>query len=178
LNGLVAPGDPYQIFDLKNRVGSGASGTVFKAAGEDGKLVAIKSMILAQQPNKRHVISELRIMQGIHQENIVAFVDCYYDPLPGALWLVMEYVEGCSLTDLIETFLPEPAIAYVTLRVLRAIAYLHQLSIIHRDIKSDNVLVAVDGSVKLADFGYSAQLTPEASKRNSTVGTVYWMAPG
>jgi len=68
-------------------------------------------------------------------------------------------------------------ISKVTVNVLRGLEYLHDHNIIHRDIKSDNILISLNGDIKITDFGYSAQLTPEVSKRTSTVGTVYWMAP-
>jgi len=113
----------------------------------------------------------------------------------------MEFVDGCDLTKLIDVCHPckEPHIAAITHEVLAGLEHLHQRNIIHRDIKSDNVMVSHDGKVKLskffrieneifqyneltlptfkADFGYGAQLTAEQAKRQTVVGTPYWMAP-
>jgi len=94
------------------------------------------------------------------------------------LWVVMEYLDGGPLTDIIAAVrLSEAHISLICREMLKALGYVHMLNRIHRDIKSDNILLSRDGQAKLADFGYCAQLTEKASKRNSVVGTPYWMAP-
>jgi len=97
------------------------------------------------------------------------------------LWVVMEFMGGGCLTEVLEQYehvqMTETQIAYACLESLRGLAYIHSLHRIHRDIKSDNILLGTDGSVKLADFGYAAQLTQQKQKRNTIVGTPYWMAP-
>jgi p21-activated kinase 1 len=94
------------------------------------------------------------------------------------LYIVMEFVDGGTLTDILTTCnCVESHIAFVLREVLAGLAYLHAADMIHRDIKSDNVLVTTDGRVKLADFGYTAQLTSSQDRRKTVCGTPYWMAP-
>ncbi|NXH59302.1 PAK3 kinase, partial [Rhabdornis inornatus] len=94
------------------------------------------------------------------------------------LWLVMEYMDGGSLYDAIrETHMAEAEIAVVSRECLQGLDFLHSKQVIHRDIKSHNILLGLCGSVKLADFGLTAQLTTGQRKRISPVGTTYWMAP-
>lgn len=178
LRKIVNPANPKDRFTNLHKIGQGASGSVFTATdSETGKVVAIKSMNLAQQPKKELIINEIIVMREYNQENIVNFLDSY---LVGKeeLWVVMEYLAGGSLTDVVtETILNEGQIAAICKECLKALEYLHARSVIHRDIKSDNILMGMDGSVKLTDFGFCAQLANETSKRSTMVGTPYWMAP-
>jgi len=94
------------------------------------------------------------------------------------LWVAMEYMDGGALTEVISICqITEPQIACICKEILKALVAIHEGERIHRDIKSDNVLVSVSGNIKLADFGYCAQLTDMIQQRNSVVGTPYWMAP-
>jgi len=130
--------------------------------------------------NMKLLITEIGIMKSSRHENIVDFYDSYIVD-DRQLWVVMEMMDGGCLTDILELFdsiqLTEPQISFVCRETSRALQYIHSLHRIHRDIKSDNVLLSTDGSVKLADFGYAAQLNQKQQKRNTVVGTPYWMAP-
>ncbi|RMB97171.1 hypothetical protein DUI87_26332 [Hirundo rustica rustica] len=94
------------------------------------------------------------------------------------IWLVMEYMDGGTLYDVIRmTKIYEDDIATLSRECLQGLEFLHSNHVMHRDVKSLNILLRTDGSVKLADFGFSAQLTPKQSRRSSVIGTAWWMAP-
>ena len=180
LQELVSKEDLSTIFADMVKIGEGAAGEVFAATdSRTGRKVAVKKMPV-NGDNVKLLTTEISIMKSSHHPNIVDYIDSYM-PTERSIWVVMEYMSGGCLTDILEAFdeipLAEPQIAYITRETLRGLAYIHSLHRIHRDIKSDNILLGADGTVKLADFGYAAQLTQQKQKRNTVVGTPYWMAP-
>lgn len=177
LRTIVTLGDPNRKYTKMEKIGQGASGTVFIAMEvATGREVAIKTMNLSQQPKKELIINEILVMREHQNPNIVNFLDSYL--VGEELWVVMEYLAGGSLTDVVtDTCMDEGQIAAVARECLQALEFLHENQVIHRDIKSDNILLGMDGSVKLTDFGFCAQLSPEQNKRSTMVGTPYWMAP-
>ncbi|XP_026708430.1 serine/threonine-protein kinase PAK 1 [Athene noctua] len=177
IKSIVSVGDPKKKYTCFEKIGQGASGTVYTAMDvATGQEVAIKQMNLQQQPKKELIINEILVMRENKNPNIVNYLDSYL--VGEELWVVMEYLAGGSLTDVVtETCMDEGQIAAVCRECLQALEFLHSNQVIHRDIKSDNILLGMDGSVKLTDFGFCAQITPEQSKRSTMVGTPYWMAP-
>lgn len=183
LRTVVNNNDPSSLFRIISKAGQGASGEVYLAESlipnERGKKVAIKQMDLQAQPRKELIINEILVMKDSQHDNIVNFLDSY---LRGNndLLVIMEYMEGGSLTEVIENNeckLNEKQIATICNETLKGLQFLHKKHIIHRDIKSDNVLLSATGNVKITDFGFCAKLTDQRSKRATMVGTPYWMAP-
>jgi len=179
LDELISKEDPTRIFQDSRKIGEGAAGEVFFALHSRTKQkVAIKKMALNSESLKL-IITEISIMKTSRHPNIVEYIDSYI--VGDQLWVVMEYMGGGCLTEILEQFehvqLTEAQIALVCKETIRALIYIHSLHRIHRDIKSDNILLSDGGEVKIADFGYAAQLTQQNQKRNTVVGTPYWMAP-
>jgi len=178
LRQVVSQDDPKALYSTIKKIGQGASGHVYVAKSLlDGKKVAIKQMDLAHQPRKELIVNEILVMKESQHPNIVNFLESYLVK-DMELWVVMEYMEGGALTDIIENnALEEDQIASISLETCKGLKHLHEQSIIHRDIKSDNVLLDAQGRVKITDFGFCAKLTDQKSKRATMVGTPYWMAP-
>ncbi|KAF9951664.1 Protein kinase [Mortierella alpina] len=178
LRSVVSSGDPSTLYSKIKKVGQGASGSVYVAKHlTTNTKVAIKQMDLSMQPRKELVVNEILVMKESTNPNIVNYLDSFL--VKGQeLWVVMEYMEGGALTDVIDNNkLSESQIACICLETCKGLQHLHSQNIIHRDIKSDNVLLDSYGHVKITDFGFCAKLTDQKNKRATMVGTPYWMAP-
>ncbi|CAH1763909.1 3633_t:CDS:2 [Entrophospora sp. SA101] len=177
LKAICTDADPTKIYRNLVKIGQGASGGVYTAyQSGTNKSVAIKQMNLEQQPKKDLIINEILVMKESSHENIVNYIDSFL--WKGDLWVVMEYMEGGSLTDVVTSnIMTEGQIAAVSKETLKGLSHLHSKGVIHRDIKSDNVLLSLDGHIKLTDFGFCAQINEHNNKRTTMVGTPYWMAP-
>lgn len=113
--------------------------------------VAIKQMNLEQQPKQDLIINEILVMKESRHRNIVNFIDSFL--LRGDLWVVMEYMEGGSLTDVVTcNIMSEGQIAAVSRETLEGLKHLHENGVIHRDIKSDNILLSLQGDIKLSRY--------------------------
>ncbi|XP_067943542.1 serine/threonine-protein kinase PAK 4-like [Watersipora subatra] len=178
LQNVVDPRNPGNMYGPFQKIGEGSTGVVSIAQElATGRQVAIKQMDLRKQQRRELLFNEVVIMRDYHHPNIVEMYGSYL--IADELWVVMEFMEGGALTDLITQHqkITEDQIACVVKSVLEALAYLHHNGVIHRDIKSDSILLSHDGQVKLSDFGFCAQVTREFPKRKSLVGTPYWMSP-
>lgn len=177
LSKICSAGDPRENYINLSKIGQGASGGVYIAhAISSDHCVAIKEMNLEKQPKKELIINEIMTMKECKHENIVNFIDTYM--LGNNLWIIMEYMEGGSLTDVVTyCMLSEGQIGAVCRETLKGLQFLHSQGVLHRDIKSDNILLSMNGDIKLTDFGFCAQINDIHMKRMTMVGTPYWMAP-
>ncbi|TPX13780.1 uncharacterized protein E0L32_005724 [Thyridium curvatum] len=195
LKEAVSKDDPNLSYSKQKKIGQGASGSVYVAKVKETAVspvarellraqgmkaqVAIKQMDLAHQPRKELIVNEIMVMKDSKHRNIVNFLDAFLRNNNAELWVVMEYMEGGALTDVIDNnpVITEEQISTICLETCAGLQHLHSQNIIHRDIKSDNVLLDARGNVKITDFGFCAKLTETKSKRATMVGTPYWMAP-
>ncbi|KAH7923977.1 Pkinase-domain-containing protein [Leucogyrophana mollusca] len=178
LQQICTPADPTKLYRNLSKIGQGASGGVYTAYQVGTNVsVAIKQMDLDKQPKKDLIINEILVMRASRHPNIVNYIDSFLHK--NDLWVVMEYMEGGSLTDVVTAnLMTEGQIAAVSRETAQGLEHLHRHGVIHRDIKSDNVLLSMNGDIKLTDFGFCAQISdPASSKRTTMVGTPYWMAP-
>ena len=155
LKQICSEGDPRDIYNSLTKIGQGASGGVFTGYERGtNRLVAIKQMNLEQQPKKDLIINEILVMKDSSHPNIVNFIDSFL--VTGELWVIMEFMEGGSLTDVVTfNIMTEGQIAAVCRETLKGLQHLHSKGVIHRDIKSDNILLSMDGNIKLSMFRIS-----------------------
>ncbi|GFY61990.1 hypothetical protein TNIN_202061 [Trichonephila inaurata madagascariensis] len=168
---------PEEVFDIICKLGKGSYGSVYKAMHkESGQILAIKQVSV--NTDLQEIIKEISIMQQCESPFIVKYYGSYFKG--NDLWIVMEYCGGGSLSDIMrfrKKTLTEEEIATVLNGTLKGLEYLHNRRKIHRDIKAGNILLNNEGHAKLADFGVAGQLTDTMAKRNTVIGTPYWMAP-
>lgn len=168
---------PSEVFELICKLGKGSYGSVFKARYKaTGGIVAIKKVPV--DSDLTDIVKEISIMQQCDSPFIVKCYGSLFDSQD--LWICMEYCGAGSIADIMRLrgkALEEREIATVLQYSLRGLDYLHQMRKIHRDIKAGNILLLNSGTAKLADFGVAGQLSDTLAKRNTVIGTPYWMAP-
>uniref|UniRef100_A0A9J7Z498 Myosin IIIB n=2 Tax=Cyprinus carpio TaxID=7962 RepID=A0A9J7Z498_CYPCA len=185
--GLESLTDPSSDWDIIETIGKGTYGKVYKVISKkDGSQAAVKVLDPINDVDEE-IEAEYNILRSLsNHPNVVKFFGMFYksDELSGGqLWLVLELCNGGSVTDLIKGLLmrgkrlEEPIISYILYGALLGLQHLHNNRIIHRDVKGNNILLTTEGGVKLVDFGVSAQLTSARLRRNTSVGTPFWMAP-
>lgn len=171
--------NPEEIWEIIGELGDGAFGKVFKAQNkQNGTLAAAKVIDTKTEDELEDYMVEIDILASCNHHHIVKLLDAFY--FEGKLWILIEFCAGGAVDAImleLERPLTEPQIRVVCKQTLEALAYLHETKVIHRDLKAGNILLSLDGEVKLADFGVSAKNTKTLQRRDSFIGTPYWMAP-
>uniref|UniRef100_A0A8C0N3K3 non-specific serine/threonine protein kinase n=2 Tax=Canis lupus familiaris TaxID=9615 RepID=A0A8C0N3K3_CANLF len=185
--GLESLPDPTDTWEIIETIGKGTYGKVYKVTNKkDGSLAAVKILDPVSDMDEE-IEAEYNILQFLpNHPNVVKFYGMFYKAdhcVGGQLWLVLELCNGGSVTELVKGLLrcgqrlDEAMISYILYGALLGLQHLHNNRIIHRDVKGNNILLTTEGGVKLVDFGVSAQLTSTRLRRNTSVGTPFWMAP-
>ncbi|XP_070608892.1 STE20-like serine/threonine-protein kinase isoform X2 [Erythrolamprus reginae] len=171
--------NPEDFWEIIGELGDGAFGKVFKAQNKETKVLAAAKVIDTKSEEElEDYMVEIDILASCDHPNIVKLLDAFY--YENNLWILIEFCAGGAVDAVmleLERPLTEPQIRVVCRQTLEAMHYLHENKIIHRDLKAGNILFTLDGDIKLADFGVSAKNTRTIQRRDSFIGTPYWMAP-
>ncbi|XP_062559992.1 serine/threonine-protein kinase 10 isoform X3 [Armigeres subalbatus] len=178
-NNIRMDTDPNDFWDMIGELGDGAFGKVYKAQNkETNQYAAAKMCTLEDEENLSDHMVEIDILSEIKHSNIVELYEAF--SIDDKLWMLIEYCDGGALDSImveLEKPLTEPQVAYVCKHMCAGLNHLHKNKVIHRDLKAGNVLLTMDGGVKLADFGVSAKNKHTMQKHDTFIGTPYWMAP-
>ncbi|XP_041065063.1 STE20-like serine/threonine-protein kinase isoform X1 [Carcharodon carcharias] len=171
--------NPEEIWQIIGELGDGAFGKVYKAQNKQtGILAAAKVIDTKSEEELEDYIVEIDILASCDHHHIVKLLDAFY--YENKLWILIEFCAGGAVDAVmleLERALTEPQIQVICKHTLEALSYLHDNKVIHRDLKAGNILLTMEGDVKLADFGVSAKNSRTLQRRDSFIGTPYWMAP-
>ncbi|KAA0717945.1 STE20-like serine/threonine-protein kinase [Triplophysa tibetana] len=169
--------NPEEVWEIVGELGDGAFGKVYKAQNKQtGILAAAKVIDTKTEEELEDYMVEIDILASCDHHNIVKLLDAFY--YESKLWILIEFCAGGAVDAVmleLERALTEPQIRVVCKQTLDALTYLHENKVIHRDLKAGNILFTGDGDVKLADFGVSAKNTKTLQRRDSFIGTPYWL---
>ncbi|KAJ7731240.1 kinase-like domain-containing protein [Mycena metata] len=174
---LVCTEDPQSIYVMISKLGQGWSGPVYEAReSKNGRRVVIAQNDMTNQ--QKHIfLEQLSAMKELRHPNIVMFLESYLVG-PEELWIVTEYIEGRELSEIVRNVaLAENQISYICLQTCQVLEYLHRQNFVHRDIRQDNVMIDLQGRVKIKGFGFCVKLTVQRPRRMSIAGKPHWMAP-
>eukprot|EP01134_Creolimax_fragrantissima_P005520 CFRG5520T1 len=165
-------------YEYQEQIGKGSFGRVYKCSDtRTDRIVAIKVIDLEEASDE---IDDIQQEISVMAKCDSPYITKYYESCLSQheLWIVMEYMGGGSCSDLLKVGpMDEMSCAIVLRDVIHGLDYLHSMRLLHRDVKAANVLLSRSGDVKLADFGVAGQLSGTIAKRNTFVGTPFWMAP-
>ncbi|XP_048406794.1 STE20-like serine/threonine-protein kinase isoform X2 [Stegostoma tigrinum] len=171
--------NPEEVWQIIGELGDGAFGKVYKAQNKQtGILAAAKVIETKSEEELEDYIVEIDILASCDHDHIVKLLDAFY--YENKLWILIEFCAGGAVDAVmleLERALTEPQIRVICKHTLEALSYLHDNKVIHRDLKAGNILLTMEGDVKLADFGVSAKNNRTLQRRDSFIGTPYWMAP-
>ncbi|KAI8910040.1 kinase-like domain-containing protein [Powellomyces hirtus] len=172
-------GDPKEMFELQEKLGEGAFGSVYKAIlKQTGFVLAVKQIATSKSGQREVIQKEIDLLRQCSHRNVLQYYGCV--PVGDAMWILTDYCGAGSVSDCMEltqATLTEAQVAVVVGAALEGLAFLHSRSVVHRDLKSANILLTDAGEVRIADFGVSERLTVAVGARRTVVGTPYWMAP-
>ncbi|GEQ67361.1 hypothetical protein JCM33374_g1025 [Metschnikowia sp. JCM 33374] len=169
---------PQEDYHVDCLLGKGSFGEVYKSKHlKTGQTFALKIIDLEEASDVRDLIKEIHFLSRVRSPYLTRYYETFLQETK--MWIVLEYCGGGSCSDLLKCFgkLKEATACFILRDVLRGLEYLHGQRKVHRDIKSANILLTEDGKVKLADFGVSGEMSLTRTRRNTLVGTPYWMAP-
>ncbi|XP_035383528.1 serine/threonine-protein kinase 10 [Electrophorus electricus] len=171
--------NPNDIWEVVGELGDGAFGKVYKAHNkESGALAAAKVIEAKSEEDLEDYMVEIDILASCNHQYIVKLLDAFF--YEQKLWIMIEFCPGGAVDAImleLDRGLTEQQIQVVCRQMLEALVYLHTMKIIHRDLKAGNILLTLDGNIKLADFGVSAKNMKTLQRRDTFIGTPYWMAP-
>ncbi|CAL8265518.1 unnamed protein product [Merluccius merluccius] len=171
--------NPNDLWEIIGELGDGAFGKVYKARNKETQVLAAAKVIDTKSEEElEDYMVEIDILAKCDHRYIVKLLDAFYHE--NKLWIMIEFCAGGAVDATmleLDRGLIEPQIKVVCRQMLEALVYLHQIKVIHRDLKAGNILLTLDGDIKLADFGVSAKNTKTLQRRDSFIGTPYWMAP-
>jgi len=180
LNEIFCRENPKSIYIKSHRLGKGAYGSVFigKIKGIEHKheKVAIKICQFKDENALYNLANEIKLLEICKHENIVKHIKSYLVK-EKEIWTIMEYCNGGSLAQMLKIKIEEVDVSYITKCISQGLSYLHQHHVVHRDIKSENILLNIDGSVRIGDLGLSTTVESGDKSKYTFAGSRYWMAP-